>query len=315
MSEDAHQITPSMSTSAVEELGTLRDFLRWGVSQCEKADLFFGHGTDNSWDEMRALIWPTLDLPFDLDDEVLDAKLLEEERQEVVDAITRRVNECIPAAYITNTAYFGNLPFYVDERVIVPRSPIAELIENKFEPWLQTEEPTRALDMCTGSGCIAIALAISFDDLAVDAVDIDPNALEVATINVEGYELEDHVNLIQSDLFKALPKEHQYDFIIANPPYVPQSSFNTLPEEYMAEPEIALVAGDEGLDCVIPILENASYYLKENGFLILELGEAQEAFEARYPDFKGEWLSFENGGDGVFGITANNLKKYYTHSK
>ncbi|MFI4957075.1 MAG: 50S ribosomal protein L3 N(5)-glutamine methyltransferase [Gammaproteobacteria bacterium] len=314
MSEDAHQITPSMSTAAVEELTTLRDFLRWGVSQCEKADLFYGHGTDNSWDEMRSLAWPVLDLPFDLQDEVLDAKLLEEERQDLVDAITRRVNECIPAAYITNTAYFGGLPFYVDERVIVPRSPIAELIDNAFEPWLQTE-PTRALDMCTGSGCIAIALAVAFDDLDVDAVDIDPDALAVAAINVEGYELEDRVSLIQSNLFDALPKENQYDFIVANPPYVPQASFNVLPEEYMAEPVIALVAGEEGLDCVIPILENAADYLKEDGFLILELGEAQEAFEARYPDFKGEWLSFENGGDGIFAISANDLKKYYTLTK
>lgn len=310
MLDDAHQITGPMSTAAVLELRTLRDYLRWGVSQCEKADLFYGHGTDNAWDEMRSLIWPVLDLPYELEEEVMDATLTEEERQDVVDAITRRVNECIPAAYITNTAYFGGYPFYVDERVIVPRSPVAELIENHLQPWLQDDEPTRALDMCTGSGCIAIALAMAFDTLEVDAVDIDEDALAVAETNVTGYELEDRVHLVQSNLYENLPKSNQYDFIIANPPYVPQSSFDVLPEEYLAEPELALVAGEDGLDCVIPILENACDYLKPDGFLILELGEAQEAFEARYPGFTGEWLDFENGGEGVFAITANELKKF-----
>lgn len=308
---ESHQITATESTSALSELCTIRDFIRWGVTHCERADLFYGHGTDNAWDEVRGLIWMLLDLPFELDDEVLDAKLTLDERNIVVDAITRRVNECIPAAYITQTAHFGGYPFYVDERVIVPRSPIAELIDNEFEPWLK-ESPTRALDMCTGSGCIAIALALAFDELEVDAVDIDQDALAVAETNVSAYDLEERVHLIESNLFEKLPKQHQYDFIVANPPYVPQASFDALPEEFLSEPERALLAGEEGLDCVIPILEQAYAFLKPEGFLVLELGEAQEAFEARYPDFPGEWLSFENGGEGVFAITADKLKKYCT---
>ncbi len=307
MLEDAYQITPTLSTEAVEAFSTIRDILRWGVSQCEKAELYYGHGTDNAWDEVRSLIWQLLDLPFDLDDELFDAKLTRSEREDLISAITRRVNECLPVAYITNNAYFSGFPFYVDERVIVPRSPIGELIENRFEPWLKTDEPTRALDLCTGSGCIAIALAMTFDDIEVDAVDIDEDALAVAAINVEAYELEDRVHRIQSDLFESLPREHQYDFILANPPYVPRASFEALPEEYMAEPERAFVAGEEGLDCVIPILDQAAAYLKPDGFLILELGEAQEAFETRFPHFKGEWLAFENGGEGVFAISAQHL--------
>lgn len=310
MSDDAHQITGPMATAAVSELHTIRDFMRWGVSQAEKADLYYGHGTDNAWDDIRALIWGMLDLPFERDEELFDARLTKDERHDVVDAITRRVNECIPVPYLTQTAYFGGYSFFVDERVIIPRSPLAELIDNELAPWLQ-HQPARALDLCTGSGCIAIALALAFDELKVDAVDISPEALEVAQINVEAYGLEDRVSLINSALFDALPKAHQYDFILTNPPYVPQPSFEALPEEYYAEPALALVAGEDGLDCVTPILAQAYDYLKPDGFLILELGEAQEAFEARYPDFPGEWLSFEQGGEGVFAIKAAELKKYH----
>ncbi len=307
MFEDTYQITAQASNEALGALLTVRDFLRWGASQCEKADLFYGHGTDNAWDEMKSLIWQTLGLPFELEEEVLDARLTPSERDEVLTNITRRVNECLPVAYITNTAYFCGMPFYVDERVIIPRSPIAELIENRFEPWLKTE-PERALDLCTGSGCIAIALANTFENLIVDAVDIDANALEVAALNVEAYDLEERVQCIQSDLFEALPREQQYDFIVTNPPYVPRSSFDALPEEYLSEPEKALLAGEDGLHCVIPILKNAADFLKKDGFLILELGEAQEAFMRRFPQFMGEWLSFEHGGEGVFAISASELK-------
>ncbi len=302
--EIAHQITPELSEAAVAELITVRDMLRWAASQFETADLFYGHGTDNPWDEAVAVVIPAIELPLEINPHILDARLLTEEREEVVDAITRRVNEGIPSAYIHNQAYFNKIPFYIDERVIVPRSPIAELIEQAFEPFI--EEPMQILDMCTGSACIAVATALQFEDAQVDAVDISPEALEVAKINVDAYGVDDRVKLIKSDLFKSLPKK-QYDLIIANPPYVSADSVAELPEEFLSEPELALLAGEEGLDCVIPILKQAADYLNIEGVLIMEVGEAQDALEAMYPEVPFTWLEFDNGGEGVFVMTKEQL--------
>lgn len=300
-----YQITPEISEEAVSELLTVRDMLRWAATQFEKADVFYGHGTDNAWDEAIAVVLPAIDLPLEINPNILDARLIEDEREDVVDAITRRVNEGIPAAYIHNQAYFNKLPFFVDERVIVPRSPIAELIEQDFEPFLK-KEPKTVLDMCTGSACIAVATAMQFEEAEVDAVDISPEALEVAEINVNAYGVDDRVKLIKSDLFQNLAKKH-YDLIIANPPYVSAESVAELPEEYMSEPELALLAGKDGLDCAVPILQQAADYLSDNGVLIMEVGEAQDALEEAYPQIPFTWLEFENGGEGVFAITKQQL--------
>jgi ribosomal protein L3 glutamine methyltransferase len=305
MEDLAYQITPELSESAVAELITIRDMLRWAASQFEKADLFYGHGTDNPWDEAVAVVIPAIDLPLESSLHILDARLTEEEREEVLDAITRRVNEGIPSAYIHNQAYFNKIPFFVDERVIVPRSPMAELIADGFEPLIH-EAPEKVLDMCTGSGCIAIATALQFEDAELDAVDISDEALEVARINVDAYSLEDRVQLIKSDLFKSLPKK-AYDLIIANPPYVPTSSISDLPEEFLSEPEMALVAGDDGLACIRPILQHAADYLSDDGLLVMEVGEAQEYVEEAFPDVPFTWLEFENGGEGVFCIKQSEL--------
>lgn len=305
--EIAHQITPEMAEEAAEELFTIRDMLRWAMTQFELADVFYGHGTDNAWDEALALILPTLNLPRDANREVLDARLTHEERETVIDAITTRVNEGMPVPYITHEAYFAGMPFFVDERVIIPRSPIAELIANEFDPWLQ-EAPTNILDMCTGGGCIAIACALQFEEAQVDAVDLSLDALEVAKFNVEAFGLEEQVHLIQSDLFKELPKK-QYDLILSNPPYVPAESMDDLPEEYLFEPEMSLLAGQDGLSCAIPILQHAAEYLTENGVLILEVGEAEEALTEALPRLPLTWLEFENGGEGVCAIRAGDLRE------
>lgn len=301
-----YQITPKQSQDAIKSLSTIRDFIRWGMSQMEAADCFYGHGTDNAWDEAVALVLPAVHLPLDSNPTILDATLTLDERHAIVDAITRRVNELLPAAYINNQAYFAGMPFYVDERVIIPRSPIAELIQKDFEPWFEDEVPTRILDMCTGSACIAITCALLNEDAEVDAVDISNDALEVARINVDAYDVEDRVNLIESDLFDKLPRA-EYDVIIANPPYVPESSIGDLPEEYMHEPEKALVAGHDGLACVNRILQKAASYLSANGILIMEVGEAEDAFLEAYENLPVTWVEFENGGEGVFVISKQDL--------
>ncbi len=305
-----HQITPELCVSAISELFTVRDYLRWATTQFEKADLFYGHGTDNAWDEAIAVVLPALDLSIDSSPHILDARLTMEEREDVLVAITRRVNECLPAPYIHNQAHFHQLPFYVDERVIIPRSPVAELIEQEFAPFLQ-ESPKNILDMCTGSACIAIACAMQFDEADVDAVDISKDALDVARINIEAYDLEDRVTLIKSDLFQSVPKK-QYDLIIANPPYVSTESLEDLPGEFLSEPEMALLAGKSGLDCAIPILKQAASYLTDEGILVMEVGESQERLEEKYPNISFTWLEFENGGEGVFVMTKEELIKNFS---
>ncbi|GAM54752.1 ribosomal protein L3 methyltransferase [Vibrio ishigakensis] len=230
---------------AVSELHTLQDMIRWTVSRFNAAGLFYGHGTDNAWDEAVQLILPSLYLPIDVPSHVLNSRLTSSERLRIVERVIQRINDRTPTAYLTNKAWFCGLEFFVDERVLVPRSPIGELIENQFQPWL-LEEPRRIMDMCTGSGCIAIACAHAFPDAEVDAIDISADALEVAEQNIQDHGLEAQVTPIRSDLFRDLI-EDKYDLIVTNPPYVDEEDMNSLPEEFKHEPELGLAAGSDGL--------------------------------------------------------------------
>lgn len=290
---------------AVAELHTLQDMIRWTVSRFNAANLFYGQGTDNAWDEAVQLILPTLYLPIDVPPHVLNSRLTNSERLRVVERVIRRINERTPVAYLTNKAWFCGLEFFVDQRVLVPRSPIGELIQNRFEPWL-SEEPTRIMDLCTGSGCIAIACANAFPDAEVDAIDISLDALQVAEQNIQDHGLEQQVFPIRSDLFRDLPVE-PYDLIVTNPPYVDQEDMDSLPSEFRHEPELGFAAGSDGLKLARRILANAPAYLKENGILVCEVGNSMVHMMEQYPHIPFTWLEFENGGHGVFLLTREQL--------
>lgn len=294
---------------AINELSTLRDIVRWGVSQFEAADLFFGHGTDNAWDEAMALVLHAIHLPPDINPEVINSRLTTSERQAAIAYITRRVEERIPAPYLTHVAWFAHMDFYVDQRVLVPRSPIAELIEQGFQPWLQDKVVHRILDLCTGSGCIAIASATYLPEVKVDAVDISVDALAVAKMNVERHGMEKQVRLMQSDLFAGIGQQ-RYDIIISNPPYVDVADMIALPDEYRHEPNLGLAAGEDGLDFAIKILYEASKHLTDDGLLIMEVGNSEQAMIQRYPNVPFIWLEFTRGGQGVFILTAEQLKRH-----
>ncbi len=290
---------------AVSELHTLQDMIRWTVSRFNAANLFYGHGTDNAWDEAVQLILPTLYLPIDVPPHVLNSRLTGSERLRIVERVIKRINERTPIAYLNNKAWFCGLEFYVDERVLVPRSPIGELIEAQFQPWL-IEDPVRIMDLCTGSGCIAIACAHVFPDAEVDAIDISTDALQVAEQNIQDHGMEQQVFPIRSDLFRDLPKE-KYDLIVSNPPYVDQEDMNNLPKEFKHEPELGLAAGTDGLKLVRRILANAAGYLTDNGILICEVGNSMVHMMNQYDHIPFTWLEFENGGHGVFMLTRQQL--------
>lgn len=290
---------------AVSELYTLQDMIRWTVSRFNAAHLFYGHGTDNAWDEAVQLILPTLYLPIDVPPHVLNSRLTSSERLRVVDRVIRRINEHTPVAYLTNKAWFCGLEFFVDERVLVPRSPIGELIQNQFQPWL-VETPERVMDLCTGSGCIAIACAYAFPDAEVDAVDISVDALQVAEQNIQEHGLEQQVIPVRSDLLRDVP-EVQYDLIVSNPPYVDAEDMDSLPDEFRHEPELGLAAGTDGLKLVRRILANAPKYLTEKGILICEVGNSMVHLMDQYPHIPFTWIEFENGGHGVFMLTREQL--------
>ncbi|NYE59259.1 ribosomal protein L3 glutamine methyltransferase [Duganella sp. 1224] len=287
---------------------TPRDLLRYAVTRFNTAQLFFGHGSAEAFDEAAYLILHTLKLPLDRLDPFLDAKLLPEEVAAVLAVLDRRVNQRVPAAYITNEAWLGSYKFYVDERTIVPRSFIAELIPEYFAPWVnQPENVANILELCTGSGCLAIMMADAFPDAHVDAVDISADALEVAKRNVATYELEERLTLIQSDLYANVPAR-KYDLIITNPPYVNSSSMSKLPMEYRAEPELALDGGKDGMDIVRRIVAGAAERLTDDGLLIVEIGNEKAYAEAAFGALGLTWLTTSNGDDMVFLLTADQLK-------
>jgi ribosomal protein L3 glutamine methyltransferase len=301
-----------MNTTSPEiltTLSTLRDYIRWAASRFTQAEISFGHGTTTALDEAAALVLHTVYQPYDLAESYLDTVLAPSERQSVVDMVERRIQERIPAAYLTHEAVFAGLKFYVDERVLVPRSPIAELIEQRFSPWIEEDEVFKILDLCTGSGCIAIACAYAFRDALVDAVDLSEDALAVAEINVAKHLLSDSVTLYHSDLFNSLP-ETRYDVIVSNPPYVALEEWEQLPAEFRAEPVIGFQGGESGLDLVLRILVDANDYLTEQGILVVEVGSSAETLQYLLPEVPFYWLEFERGGDGVFLLTAEQVSDY-----
>jgi ribosomal protein L3 glutamine methyltransferase len=294
-------------SEASASLQTVRDCLRFAVSRFNEAELFFGHGSENAYDEAAYLILHTLNLPLDRLEPFLDARLTHSEIYEVLDVIERRTEQRIPAAYLTNQAWLGDLSFYVDERVIVPRSFIAELLREQLSPWISdAEQVHNVLDMCTGSGCLAILSAHAFPHAHVDAVDLSADALDVAQYNVTDYGLEDRVSLIESDMFAKL-KGKKYDLIISNPPYVDAPSVAALPQEYKYEPRLALGSGADGLDATRAILEHAAKHLTDKGILVVEIGHNRDALEAAYPNLPFTWLEVSAGDEFVFMLHRNDL--------
>ncbi|MGC1855061.1 MAG: 50S ribosomal protein L3 N(5)-glutamine methyltransferase [Candidatus Aquirickettsiella sp.] len=296
--------------AALLEFRHLQDILRWGLTQFNKANLYYGHGTDNAWDEILYLVLSTLKLGPHLNPCFLAASLTLTERRLLIENIRQRVEDRIPTAYLVNEASFAGLLFYVDARVLIPRSPIAELIQRDFSPWIEdTKRVNTILDIGTGSGCIAIACAYALPEARVDAVDNSKDALAVAAINVAAHKLQGQINLIHSDLFQNL-NSRLYDIIISNPPYVDTEDFASLPIEYQHEPEVALAAGEYGLDFVIQILRQAKKYLKEKGILIIEVGNSKKTLINRYPQIPFFWLEFEHGEAEIFLLTQEQLTRY-----
>jgi ribosomal protein L3 glutamine methyltransferase len=292
---------------AMESLHTLRDWLRFAVSAFNEAGLSFGHGSTSAYDEAAYLILHTMHLPLDTLEPFLDAQLTQGERHTLRTMLEQRVLKRIPAAYLTNEAWLGDFRFYVDERVIVPRSFISELLRDRFVPWIADPEAVaRVLDLCTGGGSLAILAAHAFPNAVVDAVDISPDALAVARRNVDDFDLRDRIRLIESNLFDKL-QDRQYDLIISNPPYVDAAAVAALPPEYLHEPKLALGSGIDGLDTTRAILEHAAQHLAPNGVLAVEIGHNRNALEATYPDLPFTWLSVAAGDDFVFLLQREDL--------
>lgn len=295
-----------MFASASQHLRTVRDLWRFAVSRFEEAGLVYGHGSDNAADEAAYLVLHTLNLPLDQLEPFLDARLLPEEIKAVLALIRRRVEERIPAAYLTGQAWQGDFEFYVDERVIVPRSFIYELLGEPLSPWLEYDELVhRALDLCTGSAALAIQMAHHYPAAHIDAVDISLDALEVAALNIEAYGLEARIDLIHTDLFEGLAPG--YDLIVSNPPYVDAESVDALPPEYLHEPELALGSGEDGLDITRRILAEAAGMLNPQGVLVVEIGHNREALEAAFPRLPFTWLETRSGDGFVFLLTREQL--------
>jgi len=288
-------------------LHTVRDWLRYSVSRFQAAGLFFGHGTDNAYDEAAYLILHTLHLPLNRLEPFLDARLLPSEQAALAELIRRRVDERIPAAYLTREAWLGDFPFYVDERVIVPRSYFAQLLEDGLSAWVEDPESLEsALDLCTGSGCLAILMSHAFPQAHIDAADISSSALEVAKRNVDDYGLQDRIELLESDVFSALDGR-RYDLIISNPPYVTGPAVASLPPEYLHEPELALGSGEDGLDVVRKILAGARFHLKAHGILAVEVGHNRQIVEEAFPDLAFMWLDTEHAEGKIFLLREDQL--------
>ena len=296
-----------MFEQAQNELSTLRDLMRFSVSRFTEAKLFFGHGTDNAWDEAAYLLLHTLHLPIDRLDPFMDARLTSDERAAALSMVERRIKERLPAAYLTNEAWLGDYRFYVDERVIVPRSHIAELLREQFSPWI--EDPWavhRVLDLCTGSACLAILAAEAFPEALIDAVDLSSDALAVAQRNVDDYGLGNRLKLIQSDAFASIQGQ-RYDVILSNPPYVNSESMAALPEEYRREPQLALASGEDGLDFTRIILREAANHLNPEGVLVVEIGHNRDELEQAFPETPFTWLDTSAGDQHVFMLRCEDL--------
>jgi len=289
---------------------TVGDLISRGARRLRRAKVFYGHGTDNAVDEAAALVFHALNLSHDVGAAAYGKRVSATARQDAEELITRRIKERIPAVYLTNETGFAGLPFYVDPRVLIPRSALAELIERQFAPWIDPARVKRVLDVGTGSGCIAIASAMAFPRAKVDAVDISRDALEVARINVRKHRLGRRVRLVESDHFKGLSdiSTQTYDIIVSNPPYVGAREMRTLPPEYRHEPRIALAAGDTGLDSVRVLIREAGRFLRPNGLLVVEVGNTETAVQRAFRDLPFVWLDFERGGGGVFLLTAEQLR-------
>jgi ribosomal protein L3 glutamine methyltransferase len=296
-----------MFEQAQNELSTLRDLMRFSVSRFREAGLFFGHGSDNAWDESAYLLLHTLHLPIDRLEPFMDARLTCDERKAALHIISRRISERLPAAYLTNEAWLGDCRFYVDQRVIVPRSHIAELLREQLSPWIDDPWAVgRVLDLCTGSGCLAILAANAFPEARIDAVDLSPDALAVARRNVDDYRLGARLSLIQSDAFAAISGQ-RYDVIISNPPYVNAEAMASLPEEYRREPVLALASGEDGLDFVRILLKQAAAHLNPRGILVVEIGNNQNELELAFPETSFTWLDTTAGDQFVFMLHREDL--------
>ena len=294
--------------TGIDSLVTIKDYIRWGASRFNEANLFFGHGSDNAFDEAVYLVLHTLHLAPDTPSFYFDGHLTSVERDELLKIFKQRVELRLPAPYITHEAWFAGLPFYVDERVLIPRSPIAELIEQQFSPWIDPDSVTSLLDLCTGSGCIAIASALALPHAQIDATDISDEALVVAQKNMDRHDVAGQIQVINSDLFAALEGK-KYDVIVTNPPYVDQVEMNALPDEFHHEPKMALESGEDGLDAIKTIIAEATYLLNDGGILIAEVGASQPQLEEAFPDLPFTWLEFEHGGSGVFLLTKEQLPR------
>jgi ribosomal protein L3 glutamine methyltransferase len=297
-------------TSPPDGLLTIQDFIRWGASRFNAEGLFFGHGTDNALDESAELVLYALHLPPDLPATYRECRLSFPERVTVCELLERRMSDRKPAAYLTNRAWFAGLEFYVDENVMVPRSPLAELVEAGFDPWIEPEGAGRILDLCAGSGCIGIACAVYLPDAEVDLAEISTAALQVASRNLELHRVQERVHILESDLFEGVG-DVRYDLIVSNPPYVSAAELAALPEEYRKEPQLGFAGGDTGLDLVLRILCDAPEHLEEKGVLVVEVGSTALELEQRFPDIPFLWLDFERGGEGVFLMKREQLTEFH----
>jgi ribosomal protein L3 glutamine methyltransferase len=295
------------------ELVTILDWIRYSISAFYQAGIFFGHGTDNEWDEASSLVFQAINLPLDMpavrQEALYQAHVTEAEKQLMADWLQQRVELQKPLPYITNQAWFAGMPFYVDERVLIPRSPVAELIQQGFKPYLN-HEPKRILDLCTGGGCIAIALANQFPESMVDAADIDADALDVASMNIHEYQLEEQVIPLLSDLFIGL-KGERYDLIVSNPPYVDAHDMADLPAEFHHEPGHALAAGEYGLDLVEIMLQQAPDYMTDGAWLFVEVGNSEVHIVTRFAGLQVNWCELSQGGSGIFAIQKETLVTYW----
>ncbi|MDX1452072.1 MAG: 50S ribosomal protein L3 N(5)-glutamine methyltransferase [Oleiphilaceae bacterium] len=292
-----------------DNLASIADHIRYSFSQLQQAEVFFGHGYESAWDEAVHLVLQSLHLPWDFAQELWHCRLTREECDKIGDAINQRISERKPLAYITGQAWFCGLAFEVNPSVLIPRSPIAELIENDFQPWLNNA-PSRILDICTGSGCIGIAMAMQFEAADVDLIDISPEALAIARRNIARYGLEDRVEAVLSDGCAEIleARTGAYDLIVSNPPYVDADDLAAMPPEYHHEPRLGLEAGKDGLDLVHRLLREAAQLISADGLLVMEVGNSWEALEAAYPETAFTWIEFERGGHGVFVMSAQELK-------